>query len=94
MKEPKEITTEKEARERGKQMARDTIKKLEPEIKAIASIFNKHDERIIREAKKQERSQIIGWIEDQKALLSGGSLSSWTDELVERLKALPPFSNV
>ncbi len=93
MKRPGEIADEKEARRKGKQMAQVVAKKLAPEAKALANLINAHDERITREAKEQERKQIVGWLGDQKELLSGGSLSTWTDDLVSRLEALPPFSN-
>jgi len=93
MKRPEEIAAEKEARRLGKQLARDVAKKLISEAIAIANLVNAHDERITREAKEQEREQIVGWLEDQKGLISGGSLSAWTDDLGSRLKALTPFGN-
>ncbi|MBA7568414.1 hypothetical protein ES708_10135 [subsurface metagenome] len=50
--------TEEECRERerawevGRQMARDTIKKLKPQIKAIADVINEANDRIYEDGKK------------------------------------------
>ncbi len=67
------------------------LKKLCPELQAMARLIIEHDESMRKEGREQERASILKWLTDQKDFLSGGSLEDWTDELIKKLKALPAF---
>lgn len=69
----------------------EALKKLCPELQAMARLILEHDESMRKEGREQERANILKWLNGQKDFLSGGSLEDWTDELINKLKALPAF---